>query len=77
MSEATVQAPDFATEGDMFVVEELPPRQQDVIVHVDGRQIRVAPGEKAEFMAHQVPNPDHDPSDSQSPEMIMRWRRLP
>jgi hypothetical protein len=35
----------------------MPPRQQDVIVHV-----RVAPGEKAEFMAHQVHNPDRDPT---------------
>lgn len=77
MSETTIHAPDFATEGDTFVVEELPPRQQDVVVHVDGRQVRVAPGEKAEFMAHKLPNPYHEPNDPESPPTIMRWRRLP
>lgn len=72
-----IHAPAEPVEGQTLIVDDSSARQHEVVVHVDGRQVRVSLGEKAEFMAHQIPNPEHDPNDPHSPRTITRWRRLP
>jgi hypothetical protein len=61
-----------------FVLTDIGSNERGVIRVHDGERVReIGAGERAEFVAQSLQNPDHNPADPRSEPTVTKWRRLP